>query len=60
MYNKLFIPLQHSVEVVYFSIIIWYTFTLSFTYEEEGNQNAAALRQRGGAALGILKTRKYE
>jgi hypothetical protein len=31
MYNKLFIPLQHSVEVVYFSIIIWYTFTLSFT-----------------------------
>ena len=31
MYNKLFIPLQHSVEVVYFYIIIWYTFTLSFT-----------------------------
>ena len=31
MYNKLFILLQHSVEVVYFSIIIWYTFTLSFT-----------------------------
>ena len=31
MYNKLFVPLQRSVEMVYFSIIIWYTFTLSFT-----------------------------
>ena len=31
MYNKLFISLQHSVGVVYFYIIIWYTFTLSFT-----------------------------
>ena len=31
MYNKLFVPLQHSTEVVYFQIIIWYTFALSFT-----------------------------
>ena len=35
MYNKLFVPLQHSTEVVYFSIIIWYTFTLSFTAKEK-------------------------
>ena len=34
MYNKLFVPLQHSVEMVYFWIIFWYTFTLSFTKEE--------------------------
>ena len=31
MYNKLFVPLQHSVEMVYFWIFFWYTFTLSFT-----------------------------
>ena len=31
MYNKLFVPLQHSVEVVYFCVIIY---TL---HELEGN-----------------------
>ena len=31
MYNNLLVTLQHSTEVVYFSIIIWYTFALSFT-----------------------------
>ena len=31
MYNNLFVTLQHSTEVVYFQIIIWYTFALSFT-----------------------------
>ena len=31
MYNQLFITLQRSVEMVYYWIIFWYTFTLSFT-----------------------------
>ena len=37
MYNKLFIPLQHSVEVVYFSITIYNDFT-GFVVGEDGKR----------------------
>ena len=31
MYNKLFVPLQHSVEMVYFYVIIYSTEFLHFS-----------------------------
>lgn len=36
MYNKLFIPLQHSVGVVYFSIIMVVYFSITIYKREQG------------------------
>ena len=39
MYNQLFVYLQRSLGLVYYWIICWYTFALSFTFIKKGWTN---------------------